>query len=42
MIIVAPSVAPLAMVNPRAGIGGLTSLFSTHPSTASRVEELLR
>jgi heat shock protein HtpX len=38
---VAPAVAPLAMVNPLAGIGGLTALFSTHPSTASRVEKLL-
>lgn len=37
---VSPSVAPLAMVNPLAGMGGLSKLFSTHPSTEARVERL--
>jgi heat shock protein HtpX len=37
---VSPSVAPLAMVNPLAGMGGLTNLFSTHPSTEERVARL--
>lgn len=37
---VSPSVAPLAMVNPLAGMGGITALFSTHPSTAQRVAKL--
>lgn len=38
---VAPAMAPLAMVNPLAGAGGLTSLFSTHPSTEERVARLM-
>lgn len=39
---VAPAMAPLAIVNPLAAIGGgITSLFSTHPSTEQRVEKLL-
>ncbi len=38
---VAPAAAPLAMVNPLAGMrGGLTSLFSTHPRTEDRVARL--
>jgi heat shock protein HtpX len=37
---VSPSVAPLAMVNPLAGMGGLSRLFSTHPSTGDRVDRL--
>lgn len=38
---VAPSAAPLAMVNPLAGRGaGFSSLFSTHPSTEERVRRL--
>jgi len=38
---VAPSVAPLAQVNPLAAYGGgLRSLFSTHPATADRVARL--
>jgi Zn-dependent protease with chaperone function len=38
---VAASAAPLAQVNPLAAHGGgLNSLFSTHPSTAQRVEKL--
>ena len=37
---VSPSVAPLAMVNPLAGMGGMSKLFSTHPSTEDRVERL--
>jgi heat shock protein HtpX len=38
---VAPAVAPLAQVNPLAAYrGGVTSLFSTHPSTAERVARL--
>lgn len=38
---VAPAAAPLAMVNPLAAHGGgLTSLFSTHPSTQERVARL--
>lgn len=37
---VSPSVAPLAMVNPLAGMGGLSVLFSTHPSTEQRVAKL--
>ena len=38
---VAPSVAPLAQVNPLAGIGGgVAKLFSTHPPTAERVAAL--
>lgn len=37
-----PAAAPLAQVNPLAAHGGgLGSLFSTHPSTARRVEALL-
>jgi heat shock protein HtpX len=39
---VAPAVAPLAMVNPLAGVrGGLSTLFSTHPATEERVARLL-
>lgn len=39
---VSPAVAPLAQVNPLAAYrGGLTSLFSTHPSTEERVRRLL-
>lgn len=38
---IAPAAAPLAMVNPLAGLrGGMTSLFSTHPSTEERVRRL--
>lgn len=38
---VAPAAAPLAQVNPLAAHGGgITSLFSTHPSTADRVARL--
>ena len=37
---IAPAVAPLAQVNPLAGQGGMTSLFSTHPPTEQRVERL--
>jgi heat shock protein HtpX len=38
---VSPAVAPLAMVNPLAGVGGLMQLFATHPSTAERVARLV-
>jgi heat shock protein HtpX len=38
---IAPAAAPLAMVNPLAGLrGGMMSLFSTHPSTEERVRRL--
>lgn len=37
---VAPAVAPLAQVNPLAAVGGLGSLFSTHPPTEERVARL--
>ena len=38
---VSPAVAPLAMVNPLAALGGgVTKLFSTHPPTAERVAKL--
>ena len=38
---VAPSVAPLAIVNPLSGVrGGVARLFSTHPSTEERVRRL--
>jgi heat shock protein HtpX len=37
---IAPAVAPLAQVNPLAGQGGISSLFSTHPPTEQRVERL--
>ncbi|HEU5153813.1 MAG TPA: zinc metalloprotease HtpX [Gemmatimonadales bacterium] len=37
---IAPAVAPLAQVNPLAGQGGISSLFSTHPPTERRVERL--
>lgn len=38
---IAPSVAPLAQVNPMAAFGGgLPKLFSTHPSTEERIEKL--
>lgn len=39
---VSPSAAHLAIVNPLAGLGGVTNLFSTHPPTAARVERLER
>ena len=35
-----PAFAPLAQVNPLAGLGGLTRLFSTHPSTQERIARL--
>ncbi|MEX2582790.1 MAG: M48 family metalloprotease [Gemmatimonadota bacterium] len=35
-----PSAAHLAIVNPLAGMGGLTGLFRTHPPTADRVARL--
>ncbi len=39
---VAPAVAPLAQVNPLAAHGGgISSLFSTHPSTEERLARLL-
>ncbi len=39
---VSPAAAPLAQVNPLAAMGGgLSSLFSTHPSTEERVARLL-
>ncbi|MBX7120066.1 MAG: zinc metalloprotease HtpX [Gemmatimonadaceae bacterium] len=38
---VSPAVAPLAMVNPLSGARGITSLFSTHPSTEERVARLV-
>lgn len=37
---VSPSAAHLAIVNPLAGIGGLSGLFSTHPPTDARVARL--
>jgi heat shock protein HtpX len=37
---VSPAVAPLAQVNPFAGVGGITKLFSTHPPTEERVARL--
>ena len=33
---VAPSMAPIAQVNPLSGFRGLSKLFSTHPSTEER------
>lgn len=38
---VSPSLAPLAQVNPLAGVGGVSKLFSTHPPTEDRVRALL-
>ncbi len=38
---VSPQLAPLAQVNPLAGMGGVTKLFSTHPPTEDRVRALL-
>ncbi len=38
---VSPQLAPLAQVNPLAGVGGVAKLFSTHPPTADRVQALL-
>lgn len=35
-----PATASLFIVNPFAGVGGLTRLFSTHPETAERVRRL--
>lgn len=35
-----PSAAHLAIVNPLAGLGGVTSLFRTHPPTEDRVARL--
>ncbi len=37
---VSPSAAHLAIINPLAGLGGITSLFRTHPSTEDRVAKL--
>ena len=37
---VAPSMAPIAQVNPLSGFRGLSKLFSTHPSTEKRVARL--
>ncbi|HET7275588.1 MAG TPA: M48 family metalloprotease [Longimicrobiaceae bacterium] len=37
---VSPSAAHLAIINPLAGVGGLTSLFRTHPATEERVAKL--
>ncbi len=37
---VAPAAAPLAQVNPLQAMGGMSSLFSTHPPTEERVERL--
>jgi heat shock protein HtpX len=37
---VAPAAAPLAQVNPLAGTGGFSRLFSTHPPTGERVARL--
>lgn len=37
---VSPAAAHLAIVNPLAGVGGLTSLFQTHPPTAERIARL--
>ncbi len=38
---ISPSVAPLAQVNPMAAFGGgISKLFSTHPSTEERIEKL--
>ena len=37
---VSPSAAHLAIINPLAGVGGLTGLFRTHPPTEDRVARL--
>ena len=37
---VSQSAAHLAIINPLAGVGGITSLFRTHPATADRVARL--
>ena len=37
---ISPSVAPLAQVNPLSAFGGISKLFSTHPSTEERVARL--
>jgi heat shock protein HtpX len=37
---VAPSVAPLAIINPLGALGGFATLFRTHPSTEERVARL--
>ncbi|MDQ3387908.1 MAG: M48 family metalloprotease [Gemmatimonadota bacterium] len=37
---ISPSAAHLAIINPLAGMGGLSSLFRTHPATEDRVERL--
>ena len=38
---VSPQLAPLAQVNPLAGVGGISKLFNTHPPTEDRVRALL-
>jgi heat shock protein HtpX len=37
---VTPSAAHLAIINPLAGVGGISGLFRTHPPTADRVARL--
>ena len=37
---VSPSAAHLAIINPLAGVGGISGLFRTHPATEERVERL--
>jgi len=37
---VAPATASLHIVNPLAGVGGVMSLFSTHPPMEERVARL--
>jgi heat shock protein HtpX len=37
---VSPSAAHLAIINPLAGVGGMSNLFRTHPPTEERVERL--
>lgn len=37
---ISPAFAAMAQVNPLAGLGGLTRLFSTHPSTEERIARL--
>ena len=38
---VSPQLAPLAQVNPLAGMGGVSKWFNTHPPTEDRVRALL-